>query len=70
MDKEVIKELIQADLNEKLLLENLDKLLNNNTYKAELMKDYSALWDKLGKEKASLNAAKKVVCMATKNNDN
>ncbi|MEZ5017413.1 MAG: lipid-A-disaccharide synthase [Flavipsychrobacter sp.] len=70
MDKEVIKELIQADLNEKLLFENLDKLLNNNAYKAELMQDYRALWDKLGKEKASLNAAKKVVNIATMNNDN
>jgi len=61
MDKEVVKELIQADLNEKKLKEELDKLLNNEPYRQQLQHDYDILWHKLGDSHASRTAAQKII---------
>lgn len=61
MDKEVVKELIQADLNEKKLKEELDKLLNNEPYRQQLQHDYDILWHKLGDSHASRTAACKII---------
>lgn len=63
MDKEVVKELIQADLNEKKLKEELDKLLNNEPYRQQLQHDYDVLWHKLGDSHASRTAARKIISL-------
>ncbi len=64
MDKEVVKELIQKDLNEELLFQYLNRVLNDEAYKQELKADYTELWNKLGAEKASAKAAEEVVSLA------
>lgn len=63
MDKLVITELIQNDLNETRLKEELDKLLNNEQHVSALKKDYASLWHLLGNSNASENAAKVIVNM-------
>lgn len=65
MDKEVVKELIQKDLNEELLFQYLNRVLNDEAYKQELKADYAELWHKLGAEKASAKAAEEVVTLAS-----
>lgn len=65
MDKEVVKELIQKDLNEELLFQYLNRVLNDEAYKQELKADYAELWNKLGAEKASAKAAEEVVTLAS-----
>jgi len=57
MDKEVVKELIQGDLNEKNLKKQLDKLLFDTTYRNKLMSEYDVLVEKLGSSGASDRAA-------------
>lgn len=47
MDKEVVKELIQEDLNKKNLIKELTLLLNNSDKKAQLQLDYQLLKEKL-----------------------
>ena len=47
MDKEVVKELIQGDLNKKNLIKELALLLNNSDKKAQLQLDYQLLKEKL-----------------------
>jgi len=47
MDKEVVKELIQEDLNKKNLVQQLTLLLEDETKKAQLKSDYQLLKDKL-----------------------
>lgn len=64
MDKEVVKELIQKDLNEAMLYRYLNRVLNDEAYRKELKDDYSQLWNKLGAEKASTKAAEEVVQLA------
>lgn len=57
MDKPVITELIQADLNEAMLKQELDKLLHNPKHISKLKEDYKQLWHLLGDKNASENAA-------------
>lgn len=64
MDKMVVKELIQDDLNEQNLKGALTELVNNPTHLAQLKSDYKQLWHKLGDKPASQNAANEVVAMA------
>jgi len=47
MDKEVVKELIQEDLNKKNLVKELGLLLNNADKKAQIKADYQLLKEKL-----------------------
>lgn len=61
MDKPVITELIQDDLNEHKLKAELTKLLSDETYKARIKTDYKELWHKLGDKNASVIAAAEIV---------
>lgn len=56
MDREVVKELIQDELNTKNLVKELNLILNQNREK--IFSDYKALREKLGGKGASENAAK------------
>ena len=56
MDKEIVKELIQNELNDKNLKAELDKLLDTSS-RNRLLSDYSELKNKLGGEGASAKAA-------------
>lgn len=64
MDKPVVTELIQHDLNEKKLREELDKLLHNEAYGNQLKQDYNRLWHQLGNIPASAAAAKEIIQLA------
>jgi lipid-A-disaccharide synthase len=58
MDKEVVKELIQQQLNQANLVQALTNLLQNNTQQQQLQKDYAALQQLLSiGGNASANAA-------------
>jgi lipid-A-disaccharide synthase len=57
MDKLVVKELIQHDLTEENLLKELTALLKDDEARSRVMKDYAALWHKLGEKDASRRAA-------------
>lgn len=57
LDKPVVKELIQGDLNKKNLVEELNKILNNPKHQRKLLEDYDTLRQKLGGEGASQRAA-------------
>lgn len=57
MDKLVVKELIQHDLNEENLLKELTMLLKDATVRERIKTDYTALWSKLGEKNASSRAA-------------
>jgi lipid-A-disaccharide synthase len=62
MDKEVVKELIQDEMNEKNLERELKLLLNDPIKKKQLREDYTVLKELLSKGgNASLNAAKLIV---------
>ena len=56
MDAPVVTELIQGELNTKNLKTELEKLLNSE-YRAQLLKDYKTLREKLGNEGASERTA-------------
>ncbi len=60
MDREVVKELIQNELNTKNLKTELSKLLTEE-YRAQLFNDYYDLEQKLGGSGASKNTAKLIV---------
>lgn len=57
MDREVVKELIQGDLNTKNLKQELDLLFFDTAYRAKLKADYTELVGKLGSLGASDRAA-------------
>ncbi len=62
LDKPAVKELIQNDLTPANLRIELDQLINNQSHRAKIMKDYDALWDILSKGgSASAKAALRVV---------
>jgi len=64
MDKEVVRELIQDDLNEANLKAALERVLYDEAYKKELKQDYETLWHKLGDKNASDLAAKEIIELA------
>lgn len=66
MDKPVVTELIQHELNEQQLKEELGLLLTESDRKQELLKDYDTLWHKLGDSPASENAAAAIISLARK----
>ncbi|RYE26103.1 MAG: lipid-A-disaccharide synthase [Sphingobacteriales bacterium] len=66
MDKPVVKELIQAELNEANLKEELSKLLQDQKYRQQLFADYAELWHCLGSNNASQLAAQTIVRLARK----
>ena len=57
MDKEVVKELIQGDLNEDNVVQELETLLHNGKRQRQLLEDYDELKDRLGNAGASEKAA-------------
>ncbi|MBS1585333.1 MAG: lipid-A-disaccharide synthase [Bacteroidetes bacterium] len=57
MDKPVVTELIQGDLNEQNLKNELEKLLTDGPGLQSMKKDYAELWTKLGSRNASTEAA-------------
>jgi lipid-A-disaccharide synthase len=62
MDKPVLKELIQDEMNEKNIAAELDKLLNNIAYRTEMMANYASLKQMLtSKGSASAEAARQVL---------
>lgn len=61
MDKEVVKELIQADLTEEHLKTELMNMLHNEERIREIRSDYASLWQKLGDGSASQKAARSIV---------
>ncbi len=60
MDKEVVTELIQNQLDTKNLVEELNKILNTEK-RTQVLKDYQVLREKLGGSGASQNAAETIV---------
>jgi lipid-A-disaccharide synthase len=64
MDKPVVTELIQNDLNEEKLKQELGLLLSDSARKQELLDDYKMLWHKLGDSPASQRAAKGIIALA------
>lgn len=65
MDKRVITELIQGDLNEQKLQQALQAILTEGPYLQQLKQDYAALWHKLGDNRASEKAAKEIVALVS-----
>ena len=60
MDKEVVKELIQEEMNAANIEKELNELLGNKQRIAEMKKEYVALREKLGNSGASQRAAKSI----------
>ena len=58
MDKKIIVELIQSDLNTENLKIELGKILSDKNYRKEILRNYKKLKEKLGGSGASQNAAK------------
>lgn len=60
MDRVVVKELIQNDLNRKNLTQELNNLINNLDYRTKMLADYRELRKKLGGSGASERAAESI----------
>jgi lipid-A-disaccharide synthase len=60
MNKLVIVELIQQDLNEKKLKAELETLLHDAAYREAMIQNYQSLWHILGDKKASAVAAHEI----------
>lgn len=67
MGKEIVKELIQKDLNQKQLEENLKLLLEDKITRENLQKNYQLLYKKLGQGGAAKRAAKAIVSLRKNN---
>lgn len=61
MDKPVVTELIQHELNEQNLKKELSLILNDAAHVARLKADYAQLWHLLGDSHASAIAAKEII---------
>ena len=61
MEEEVVTELIQGDLNQKLLKAELGKLLENTSERANMMNKFEELINKLGSGGASAKTAKLLI---------
>jgi lipid-A-disaccharide synthase len=64
MDKPVVTELIQQELNEQRLKEELALLLTESDKKREQLQDYNILWHQLGDNPASEKAAQEIITLA------
>ena len=63
MDKPVVKELIQGDLNEQQLKLALQEILEDGPYRQQVESDYAELWHKLGSTHASNKAAEEIISL-------
>lgn len=61
MDKPVVTELIQGELNEENLKKELYRLLDGGPFLQQQQQDYKILWHKLGDSNASREAAERIV---------
>lgn len=62
LNRPVIRELIQDDMNAKNIKDELEKILNNPTSKSQIEEDYKELWSILSNEEnASVKVAKIIV---------
>ena len=61
MDKEVVKELIQEDLNKKNLVKELGLLLNDTAKKAQLKADYQLLMERLYTGQSATEVAASII---------
>jgi len=59
--KEVVKELIQHDFNKDELSKELDKLLDDKVYRAQIIKGYDDISKKVTSKKASVTAAGRII---------
>jgi lipid-A-disaccharide synthase len=64
MDRPVVRELLQDDLNEKDLRQELDRLLFDDNYRKEMEESYAELGAKLKNVPASDNAAREIIGLA------
>jgi lipid-A-disaccharide synthase len=67
MDKPVVKELVQNDLTSENISNELNKLLNDTSYRKEILDNYNKLKTMLGGTGASARLAKELYNDATKN---
>jgi lipid-A-disaccharide synthase len=67
MDKPVVKELIQQDLNRDNLVQELGKLLQDSPELQAMKADYARLWHQLGDKPASATAAVAIIEVASGN---
>jgi len=65
MDKLVVTELIQDDLNKDRLITELCKLLEDGEALKQMKKDYQQLWQQLGSKPASAVAAQEIISIAS-----
>ncbi|MGZ3836806.1 MAG: lipid-A-disaccharide synthase, partial [Mucilaginibacter sp.] len=65
MDATVVQELIQEDCNPKKINAELDLILNDKEYRAEMLANYKELHDKMGKPGASEKTAGLIVRYTT-----
>lgn len=61
MDREIVKELIQSDFNEKQLQKQLSMLLPDGKYRQEMLSEFESLRQKLGGSGASQEAADHII---------
>jgi len=67
MDKLVVKELIQQELNTENLVQELQLILHNREYRQQILADYDALWKKLSQQgNASSTAAEQIIALLKK----
>lgn len=67
MDKLVVKELIQQELNTKNLVHELHLILENKQHRQQIMSDYAVLWERLSENgNASSLAAQQVISLIKK----
>jgi lipid-A-disaccharide synthase len=66
-DKEVVREYVAGDMTIRNIHDELEKLLYDNVYKEEMLKEYQKMAKQLGTESASMQAAKAMIdCLSTK----
>lgn len=61
LDRPAVKELIQRELNPKMIVSELKKALEEGEARNNMLSDYDELWDKLGSGGASAKAAQLIV---------
>ena len=66
-DKEVVKELIQHEMNPEALLYELQLLLGNTPQREKMLDNYKQIQQNLGNGNASLEIAKTMYCLLIKN---
>jgi lipid-A-disaccharide synthase len=62
MDKEVVKELIQDEMNEENLVRELSQILPEQAKRAQILNDYKILFDMLTKEGPASERAAAILC--------